>query len=101
MRINSNSSPGNPSLSGLDGASARKPVQGSEVPSRPGEDSAQLAFSREAIATLKAQLAQMPEIRQERVAALRQAVANGTYQITPQQVAHAMFQELMAPTQEK
>ena len=101
MRIDPNSSPGNPSLSGLEGASVRKPVQGSEGSTRPGDDSAQLSFSQGAIAALKTQLAHMPEIRQERVMALRQAVADGTYQVTPRQIAQGMFQELMEPPRDK
>jgi flagellar biosynthesis anti-sigma factor FlgM len=37
---------------------------------------------------------QMPEIRQDRVASLQQQIANGSYQVAPQELANAMLRNL-------
>jgi flagellar biosynthesis anti-sigma factor FlgM len=47
-------------------------------------------------AVLTAQVNQLPDVRQERVAALASAVQNGTYQVSPEQTADAMLAELHA-----
>jgi flagellar biosynthesis anti-sigma factor FlgM len=44
---------------------------------------------------LKAQLAQTPDVRANRVAALQQQVAQGTYQPSNGQIASAMMSELL------
>ena len=46
-----------------------------------------------AVQTLKAQLDKVPDIRQQRVDSLKQAMAEGRYQLYPQQIAAAMFAE--------
>lgn len=48
------------------------------------------AWSAE-VQTLKAQLDKVPDIRQQRVDSLKQAIAEGKYQLHPQQIAAAMF----------
>jgi flagellar biosynthesis anti-sigma factor FlgM len=45
---------------------------------------------------LTAQVNQLPDVRQERVAALANAVQNGTYQVSPEQTADAILSELHA-----
>ena len=40
---------------------------------------------------LQAKLAETPDIRQDRVAALRQAMQDGTYRVSSQDLANAMF----------
>jgi flagellar biosynthesis anti-sigma factor FlgM len=37
---------------------------------------------------------QMPEVRQDRVASLQQQIANGSYQVAPQDVANAMLRNI-------
>jgi anti-sigma28 factor (negative regulator of flagellin synthesis) len=44
-----------------------------------------------AVQTLKSHLDKVPDIRQPRVDALQQAMAEGRYQLYPQQIAAAMF----------
>jgi negative regulator of flagellin synthesis FlgM len=78
-------------------------VQGSGSsanPNRPGtvnanQDNAQLSVDSTSIEQLKAALSQVPEVRQDRVEALRQAVGNGSYQVTDQQLADAIHSELV------
>jgi flagellar biosynthesis anti-sigma factor FlgM len=54
------------------------------------QDKAQLSVDSARIEQLKAALSSVPEVRQERVDALRQAMSNGTYQVTDQQLADAI-----------
>ncbi len=46
-----------------------------------------------AVETLKTHLDKVPDIRQPRVDSLKQAMAEGRYQLYPQQIAAAMFAE--------
>jgi flagellar biosynthesis anti-sigma factor FlgM len=57
------------------------------------EDVAHLSTGSDAVQTLKAQLDRVPEIRQQKVDSLKQALVEGSYQIYPQQIAAAMFAE--------
>ncbi len=45
---------------------------------------------------LRATLEQTPDIRQEKVAALRKAMQDGTYHVSNQDLANAMFNHLVA-----
>jgi flagellar biosynthesis anti-sigma factor FlgM len=56
-------------------------------PQAPVPDSAQLS------ATLQEKLAKAPEVRHERVAAIKQAIDAGTYSVSDSQLADAMFKE--------
>jgi flagellar biosynthesis anti-sigma factor FlgM len=56
-----------------------------------GEDQAQLSGVHVQIQALVGQALQLPEIRQERVQALRQAVVSGKYQPSADQVAGALL----------
>jgi len=47
---------------------------------------------------LRAKLEQTPEIRQDRVAALRQAMQDGTYKVSSQDLANAVFNGAMQKT---
>ena len=55
-----------------------------------GRDSSNLSPAAQVVA----QAMQMPEIRQDRVASLQQQIANGSYQVAPQEVANAMLRHL-------
>src|ERR1700719_2708653 len=59
-----------------------------------GEDSAQLSGAHVQVQALVAQALQFPEVRKEKVDALRQAVLSGSYQPTSKQVAEAVFAHL-------
>ena len=61
-----------------------------------GEDQAQLSGTHVQVAALVAQASQLPEIREERVQALRQAVQGGQYQPSPEKIAGAMFAHMIA-----
>ena len=54
---------------------------------------ASFAATAGGVSSLTARAMETPEIRQERVEALRQAISNGSYQLDPQQIADAMLNE--------
>ena len=60
------------------------------------EDQAQLSGAHAQVAALAAQVSQLPEVREQRVQALRAAVAGGRYQSDPQKTAGALFAQMMA-----
>jgi flagellar biosynthesis anti-sigma factor FlgM len=62
----------------------------------PGEDQAHLSGAHAQAEALAAQASQLPEVRQERVQALRQVVLKGQYNPEPEQVAGAMFDSMLA-----
>lgn len=55
-----------------------------------GQDQAQLSADSGTVQQLTAKVSQLPEVRQERVNALRQAVSSGSYQISDEQLANAI-----------
>lgn len=59
-----------------------------------GVDTAKFSSDPEKVQALTAGVTAMPEIRQEKVAALAQAVSSGSYQVTPEQTADAMMSQL-------
>lgn len=67
----------------------------SSVATGPGEDKAQLSGVHTRVPALVAQALQLPEDRQERVAALRQAVQSGSYSPDAKQVAGALLAHML------
>jgi len=61
-----------------------------------GGDQAQLSGAHAEVQTLAAQAAQLPEVREERVHALRQALESGQYQTSTGLVAGALVDHLIA-----
>jgi flagellar biosynthesis anti-sigma factor FlgM len=61
-----------------------------------GEDQAQLSGAHTQVQALAAQAAQLPEVRQEKVQALRQAIGAGRYHVSPEKVADAMLGQMTA-----
>jgi flagellar biosynthesis anti-sigma factor FlgM len=59
------------------------------------QDQAQLSVDNSTLQQLKASLAQLPEVRQDRVDALRQAVSTGNYQVSDQQLGGAIGSDLL------
>ena len=57
------------------------------------EDAASLSLNHTSTQSLEAQALSAPAIRQDKVDALRQAIANGTYSVAPEQIADAMIQD--------
>jgi flagellar biosynthesis anti-sigma factor FlgM len=60
------------------------------------QDQAQLAVDGSRVQQLKDTLSGVPEVRQERVEALRQAVGNGSYQVSDQQLSDAIGSALLS-----
>jgi flagellar biosynthesis anti-sigma factor FlgM len=61
-----------------------------------GEDQALFTGTHTQIDALAAQTSQLPEIREERVLALRQAVESGKYSPSPGQVAGAVVDSMIS-----
>jgi flagellar biosynthesis anti-sigma factor FlgM len=59
-----------------------------------GDDQAQISGVHMQVEALATQASQMPEVRQEKVQALRQALASGRYHPSPERVAAAMVSEM-------
>jgi flagellar biosynthesis anti-sigma factor FlgM len=60
-----------------------------------GEDQAQFSGATGQVQALAEQVLQFPEIREEKVNALRQVVQDGNYQPSSKQVADAMFAHML------
>jgi negative regulator of flagellin synthesis FlgM len=81
-----------PELGRSQGAtSGSKTQDATNRPQVSAEDVAHLSTGSDAVQTLKAQLDKVPEVRQQKVDSLKQAIATGTYQMYPQRIADAMF----------
>ena len=78
------------------GRSGSSTQQSRPAPVNSNRDQAQLSVHNQSIQQLKSNLSQVPEVRQERVDALRQAVSNGSYQVSDQQLSDAMGSDLLA-----
>jgi flagellar biosynthesis anti-sigma factor FlgM len=55
------------------------------------KDTATLSTGQDTVAALAAQVNQVPEIRQDKVAALAESVRTGNYAVTPRQTADAVI----------
>jgi flagellar biosynthesis anti-sigma factor FlgM len=60
-----------------------------------GEDSAQLSSTHVQLQALVAQALQFPEVRHDKVNALRQLVVGGSYQPSAKQVAESVFAHML------
>jgi flagellar biosynthesis anti-sigma factor FlgM len=58
-------------------------------------DEVQFSVDGEKIQQLKADLDGLPDLRQDRVAALQQSIQEGSYNVSDQQIAQAMSSELL------
>ncbi|HEX8811011.1 MAG TPA: flagellar biosynthesis anti-sigma factor FlgM [Terracidiphilus sp.] len=74
-----------------DGAAAAKPGDMKKPVARDAHGMAYPTSESDAVQKLKRQLDTVPEIRQQRVDGLRQAISDGTYKISPHAVATAML----------
>jgi flagellar biosynthesis anti-sigma factor FlgM len=71
-------------------------AQSRTAPVNSNQDQAQLSANGGTVQELKASLSQLPEVRQDHVDALRQAVESGSYHISDQQLGDAMGSDLLA-----
>jgi len=94
MKVNLNPS----SLTPSDSQQVRKPASTEEAGS-PGSistvdgDKVTLSTDTSGIATLQAAALSQPELRSDKVEALRQAIATGQYKVEPDKIAEAMVNE--------
>jgi negative regulator of flagellin synthesis FlgM len=58
-------------------------------------DQVQFSVDGETVQQLKTDLAGLPDLRQDRVAALKEAIEEGSYNVSGQQIAQAMSSELL------
>ena len=58
-------------------------------------DQAQFSVDGETVQQLKTDVAGLPDLRQDRVAALKQAIDGGSYNVSSQQIAQAMSSDLL------
>ena len=58
-------------------------------------DLAQFSVDGEKVQQLKSSLAGVPDVRQDRVAALQQAIASGSYSVSGQKIAESMSSDLL------
>ena len=58
-------------------------------------DEVQFSVDGGKVQQLKTNLASLPEVRQDRVSALQQAIAQGNYNVSGQQIAGAMSSDLL------
>ena len=90
MRIDLNRSiPGAQGSEESSRASARPASTGKGI--EPAADAAEVSWGRASVQALTASVHQLPEIRQERVAALSQMIRSDTYRVTPEQMADALI----------
>lgn len=59
------------------------------------KDEARLSVNRETTTELRAKLQDLPEVRQEQVLKLAQAINEGKHQVSDRQIAEAIFKELL------
>jgi flagellar biosynthesis anti-sigma factor FlgM len=61
-------------------------------------DQTQLSASQSRVQDLKGELTGLPDVRQDRVAALQQAITNGSFRASDQQLADAILADFFGPT---
>jgi len=80
-----------PGRSAKPGASSAGGINQAEL----ATDTAKLSTDGSRIAGLTAAVNELPEIRQERVAALSEQVRSGTYRVSPEQTAEAIISHML------
>ena len=68
-------------------------VAGEHALHAPEEDKATLSTDKASVEALAAQALSSPEIRQDKVEVLRQAIKSGQYKLEPDGIAEAMIRE--------
>lgn len=79
-----------PGLSEASSVSGETTTNGTQSQSRSSSDVATLETASK-ISSLEGKVHQLPEVRQERVAALARAVRSGQYKVSGDQIAGSMF----------
>jgi negative regulator of flagellin synthesis FlgM len=74
-------------------------TESNEVSGTAESDGASLSTGS-SVSALAAQLQQMPDVRQDRVAALKQAIQSGNYQVSDEQIADALHAQVFGSSTE-
>jgi flagellar biosynthesis anti-sigma factor FlgM len=96
MRIDLNYGPQALAENSRTSAQNTTPASSSAAAGALGEDQAQLSGAHVQVEALAAQASHLPEVREERVQALRQAIQSGHYQPSPESVAGALLAHMAA-----
>jgi len=89
MRINGHS----PLSNGIEPGRSEKATRAEHPAKADPQDQTSFSSDRMAISSLEARVMQTPEIRQDRVAGLRDAIRKGEYALQPDKIAAAMLNE--------
>jgi len=89
MRINGHTPLSNGIVSGRSEKSARAEQPAAANP----QDQTSFSSDKTAISSLQSLALQTPEIRQDRVASLKDAIGNGRYALEPDKIAAAMLNQ--------
>ena len=86
------------SLTQTESSQVRKPVTAADgelagIDSSLGDDKVTLSLDNAGVNQLQAQAMSLPDVRSEKVQALREAIASGQYKIEPEKIAESMTQE--------
>jgi flagellar biosynthesis anti-sigma factor FlgM len=82
-------------LSKQDGPGDRSAMRDPATGAPSIQDEARLSVDSERIGLLQSKIAQLPDVRQDRVAALQSALQQGRYQISNDQIAASMLNEFL------
>ena len=93
--INNNEALGNTQSASNSAATNAGGAAGAPAQTSLGNDSAELSMDHARVAALAAQVSNLPEIRQEKVNALSNALQSGEYNVSPEQTAAAMLSEFL------
>jgi negative regulator of flagellin synthesis FlgM len=96
MRIDANNRLRETGDAGSAGQASQRATSGAAGQSLLGNDTAELSTDQVRVQSLAAEVNQLPEVRQEKVAALSSAVREGTYNVSPEQTAEAMVAEMQS-----
>jgi flagellar biosynthesis anti-sigma factor FlgM len=92
MKIDGTNSPGAQPLV-LIAAPSRKGANSVQAPGTELSEGASFS-ARSTVSSLAVELQKLPEVRNERVAALREAIQKGQYQVSDSQIADALQSQL-------
>lgn len=82
---------------GLSQAESAEPVGAPGAPRQAaGRDRVEISAEAAAVQRLVAMARQLPDVRADRVAEIRERIASGTYQVDPEQVAERLLYRLLA-----
>jgi negative regulator of flagellin synthesis FlgM len=95
MRIDPNARSAETQAAGEAAASKQRGAVSPAGGGRTASDTAQLSLDQARVQALVSQATALPEVRQEKVAALGRAIRQGSYQVSPEQTAEAMLSEML------